>query len=126
MRDHEQQIREAGASVLAVGLGGSHYAQRFREQSGITFPLLVDTDRQAYEAIGLKSASLFHLTRRDNFAARKRAQERGHRQGRLGKDPLQLGGSFIFGPGNEDLFVHISETFGDNTEISDLLSELRS
>ena len=99
MRDHEQQLNDAGASIVAVGLGGRHYATGFRDETGITFPLLIDKDRQAYEAVGLKSASLLHLMRKDNFAARQRAKEGGHRQHRLGKDPLQLGGSFIFAPG---------------------------
>lgn len=126
MRDHEQQLNDAGASIVAVGLGGRHYAYGFREQTGITFPLLIDKDRQAYQTVGLKSASLLHLARKDNFVARQRAKEGGHRQHRLGKDPLQLGGSFIFAPGDQDLFVHISETFGDNAEVETLLQELRN
>lgn len=124
MRDHEAEIRDAGAAVVAVGLGGRHYAQRFREETGIAFPLLVDSHRKAYETVGLKSVSLLHLARRDNFAARQRAKERGQRQHRLGKDPLQLGGSFVFAPDNRDLFVHISETFGDNTEIPTLIQAI--
>ncbi len=126
MRDHEQQLNDAGASIVAVGLGGRHYAHGFREQTGITFPLLIDKDRQAYGAVGLKSASLLHLARKDNFAARQRAKEGGHRQHRLGKDPLQLGGSFIFAPDDQDLFVHVSETFGDNAEVGSLLEVLRN
>lgn len=125
MRDHEAEIRDSGADIVAVGLGGSYYAQRFREETGITFPLLVDKERRAYTAVGLKSVSLLHLARKDNFAARQRAKARGQRQHRLGKDPMQLGGSFIFGPGNQDLFTHVSETFGDNTEVETLLGVLQ-
>jgi hypothetical protein len=114
LREHEDAFREKGASLAAIGLGDMRYAQIFRRESGITFPLLIDEQRRAYRAAGLRKGSLLHLLRKDNAIARKRAQSAGHRQRGLGKNPFQLGGSFVFGPGNVDLYVHISQTFGDN------------
>ena len=125
MRDHEEEMKAAGASIAAVGLGDLRYASGFREETGITFPLLVDADRLAYKAAELGSASLLHLARRDNNAARKRAQAAGHRQHGLGEHPFQLGGSLVFGPGDTELFVHVSETFGDNASPEDILAALR-
>ena len=124
MRAHEDEFRRAGAALSAVGLGGFHYARAFREESGIGFPLLVDSDRDAYRAAGLESAPLHHVLRRDNRSARGRARAAGYRQHRLGKDPLQLGGSFVFAPGNVDLYAHLSETFGDNAPVAALLAAL--
>jgi hypothetical protein len=126
LREHEGAFREAGAQLAAIGLGNRKYARAFRDESGITFPLLIDEERQAYRVAGLKKASLLHLLRRDNFAARARAKGAGHRQHRLGKDPLQLGGSFVFGPGNLDRFAHVSETFGDNAPPERLLAAVRA
>jgi len=125
LRRHEQEFRAAGAALAAIGLGDMNYALRFRDETGITFPLLVDAGRAAYQAAGLKSANLFHLFRRANAQARTRARAAGHRQHRLGKNPFQLGASFLFGPGNRDIFVHVSRTFGDNADPKALLSALR-
>jgi len=75
-------------------------------------------------AAELGKASLLHLFRRDNIAARRRAKAGGHKQHKLGKDPLQLGGSFVFAPGNKDLFAHISQTFGDNASPEALLAAI--
>ena len=124
MREHEQAFRKKGAQLVAIGLGDSGYARHFREDTAITFPLLVDEKREAYRAVELRHASLLHLLRKDNAIARKRAKAGGHRQHKLGKDPLQLGGSFVFAPGNVDRFVHVSETFGDNASPADLLAAL--
>ncbi len=124
MREHEQAVREKGARLAAIGLGDQHYARLFREDTGITFPLLIDERREAYRAAGLRNASLLHLLRRDNATARKRARAAGHRQHRLGKNPFQLGGSFVFGPGNVDRYAHVSETFGDNASPAALLAAL--
>ena len=124
MREHEQDFRKKGATLVAIGLGDSNYAKQFREDTKIDFPLLVDEKRGAYQVIGLKHASLLHLFRKDNAIARRRAKSGGHRQHKLGKDPFQLGGSFVFGPGDKDRFVHVSQTFGDNAATADLLAAL--
>lgn len=121
MREHEQEFRKKGATLAAVGLGDAAYARSFREETGIAFPLLIDEKKEAYRAVALRKASLLHMLRSDNARYRKRAKAGGHRQHKLGKDPLQLGGSFVFAPGNKDLFAHVSETFGDNANPTDLL-----
>ena len=125
MREHQAEFRARNANLAAIGLGDLNYARAFREDTGITFPLLIDENREAYRAAGLKSASLLHLLRSDNAVARKRAKAGGHRQHKLGANPFQLGGSFVFGPGNVDRFAHLSQTFGDNASVTELLTAIR-
>ena len=124
MREHEAEFQAKGAKLVAIGLGDTHYAAMFRQETGIKFPLLVDQDRLAYRAAGLKSANLLHLLRSDNAQARKRAQAGGFRQHKLGQNPFQLGGRYAFGQGNVDRYVHVSKTFGDNAPIKELLAVL--
>jgi hypothetical protein len=125
LREHEGEFKKAGAELAAVGLGDSTYARLFREEARITFPLLIDEERVAYRAAGLKSGNILHMLRRENTEARERARAGGHRQRRLGRNPFQLGGSFVFGPGNRDLYTHLSRTFGDNASIEALLDAVR-
>jgi methylphosphotriester-DNA--protein-cysteine methyltransferase len=124
LREHEQAFRSKGASLAAIGLGDRHYARVFREETGITFPLLIDEERKAYRLAELRSANLLHLLRGDNAESRKRARAAGHRQHKVGPNPFQLGGSFVFGPGDIDRFAHLSKTFGDNASPQELLAEL--
>ena len=77
-----------------------------------------------HRAAGLHRASILHLLRLGNAAARARAKAAGHRQHRTGHNPFQLGGSFVFGPGNVDRFAHLSRTFGDNADPTALLAAL--
>ena len=124
MREHQQAFLDRGARLAAIGLGDRTYAHLFREETGIAFPLLIDEQRAAYRAVGLRMANPLHLLRRDNAAARNRARAAGHRQHALGANPFQLGGSFVFGPGNVDRYAHISKTFGDNASPATLLAAL--
>ena len=124
MREHEQAFGERGANLAAIGLGDANYARLFREDTGIRFPLLIDEERLAYRAAGLRNANLLHLLRSENKTARDRARSGGHRQHKLGQNPFQLGGSFVFGPGNVDRYIHVSRTFGDNAGVEDLLAAI--
>jgi methylphosphotriester-DNA--protein-cysteine methyltransferase len=124
LREHEQAFQQKGARLAAVGLGDRTYARLFREETGITFPLLIDEQRVAYRAAGLRTANVLHLLRRDNAAARECARSTGHRQHALGKNPFQLGGSFVFGPGKVDRYAQVSKTFGDNASPEKLLAAL--
>ena len=124
MRDKQSEFTARGASIAAIGLGGIDYARRFRDEFHITFPLLVDEKSEAHKAATLKKANVFHLLRGDNAKYRKRAKSEGFSQKALGKDPFQLGGSFVFAPGDRDLYAHVSDTFGDNAPISDLLAAI--
>jgi hypothetical protein len=125
LRAHQDEFEKQGVNLAAVGLGDRTYAKMFREDTGIDFPLLVDEERLAYRAAGLKQANIFHLLKIENGAARKRARAGGHQQHKLGKDPFQLGASFVFGPGNIDLFAHLSSTFGDNARPEELLAAIK-
>ena len=124
MREHEQEFRSKGANLAVIGLGDENYARQFRQETGITFPLLIDAERKAYRAAELKKANLLHLFRKDNAAYRKRAKAGGFEQKKLGENPFQLGASFVFAPGNVDKYVHLSETFGDNAAMADLLGAI--
>ena len=124
MRDHEAEIRARGARVAAIGLGDMGHARVFREEMGIPFPLLVDAAREAYRAATLPSATLAHLFRRDLLSAGRRARAAGHRQGRTGAHPFQLGGTFVFGPGDVDRYARPSVTFGDNAPVDEVLAAL--
>ena len=100
------------------------HARAFRAETGIGFPLLVDEERRAYSAAGLGKATLLDLVRPFNFEARARAKAEGFRQPFLGKDPFQLGGTFVVAQGDRVLFGHVSETFGDNAPVDAVVAAL--
>ena len=107
-------------------MGGRDYAASFRAETGITFPLLIDEARAAYRAAGLRKGTLWELLLPFNRTARARAAREGHRQHKLGKDPFQLGGTFVFAPGDRDLYAHRAKTYGDVAPIEAVLEALRA
>ena len=114
----------AGASVAAIGLGDRPHAYSFREETGITFPLLVDEKRRAYQIAELQKSSLLRLLRWDDLVLWRKLKADGFRQHKLGRDPLQLGGSFVFAPGNLDVFMHVNQRLGDDASIEKIVAAI--
>jgi peroxiredoxin len=59
LREHEPEFQELGARLAVVGLSDREHARKFRNETGIAFPLLVDDERRAYGAIDLKKGNIF-------------------------------------------------------------------
>lgn len=91
---------------------------------GITFPILVDEQRLAYRAARLESANVLQILLGSDIASAARATAAGHWQHWSGRNPFQLGGTFVFGPGNVDRYAHFSRTFGDNADPAAILAAL--
>jgi len=125
LRKHQESFRAKVAALVAIGLGDRLYAREFSKETGIEFPLLIDEKREAYRMAELRSANLLHFLKKDYLSRQKRALAAGpHPVKLLAKNPFQLGGSFVFGPGDVDRFAHYSGTFGDNATPEALLAAL--
>ena len=121
LRDAEDLLRRNGAQIVAVCLGDRRPAACFAADNDIDFELLVDEGAVSYRAAGLRSASWSHYFYWDNLMAWRRARAAGLRSKIFGGHPYQLGGTFVFEPGNVDRYVFVNKTFSDNPDIDELL-----
>lgn len=122
---HAQEFLAAGARLVAIGLGDLAAAAAFRDETALPFPLLVDDERRAYRTVRLRRASPFQVLYPSVLRSRRRARAAGLRAHRWGRHPLQLGGSFVFAPGNVQRLAHINRTFADDAPPGALLAAVR-
>jgi hypothetical protein len=123
LRDVLPQIRGRGAELVVIGSGLPMFAQAFREEHQLDFPLLVDPELQAYAAAGLRRdvRSTLNLKVLRNSL---RALRGGHRQGKTQGDPWQQGGVFVVTPTGDVLFQHISQAAGDHPDPARIVAAL--
>ena len=93
-RDHDR-FGSAGLHLVAVGQGRPEDAARFQRRLKLPYPVLVDTDRAAYAAYGLREGTAREMTNRGVGVAFVRALLRGHLPGRVRGNALQLQGEFL-------------------------------
>ena len=123
MRDVLPEIHARGAELVVVGNGGPAHAAAFRDEQKLTFPLLVDQERRAYAAAGLRR-DVASLLRPATWRNALRARRAGFRQVGVQGDALQLGGVFVLHPDGRVPFTYVSSAPGDHPDPSAILAAL--
>lgn len=124
LRDHHEDLRSAGADVVAIGMGTEAQAAHFKETEDIPFELLVDRRKETYRALDLKRTSLYNLIGPPVWIRFGKALLKGKTSGKPNQDPYQLGGTVVVRPGGAVAFIHRSENITDNYPVEQILSHL--
>jgi hypothetical protein len=118
------RIHERGAELVFVGNGSRHFADGFRRDFAITTPIYVDTQREAYRALGMKRGVASALASAVAWKSVYRALKAGFRQGSTQGDPWQLGGVLVVLTGGRVAFLHRSADAGDHAPVGAILAAL--
>ena len=126
MRGRYDEIRGEGSDVVAIGTGDARYAEAFVRDEDVPFTVLVDDDGDAARAASVRSAGVLGVMGPGALAGGLRAFRAGKRQRRSGPRPLQLGATFVVGPGDDVRYRHLDADVGDHAPIDDVLAVLRA
>ncbi|MGH8874365.1 MAG: AhpC/TSA family protein [Acidimicrobiia bacterium] len=124
LRGRYSEITERGAEVVAVGTGDARYARAWIDAHQVPFPVLLDDDGRAARLAGTGQMAVGDLLRPGAWNAGTRAWLHGHRQQRTGKRPLQLGATFVVGPGDRLRYAHRDRFAGDHAPPDQVLAAL--
>ena len=129
MRARYQELVSKGAGVAVIATGLPAMAKDFREEYRLPFPVLVDTPRVTYAALGLRKASPWEVTRgilRKSLAGRGllALKRFGVGSPKAKQDVFQLGGALVVAPGDKVKLVHRSTELDDNVPVDALLEAL--
>jgi len=124
LRDSYQGIRASGADVVAIGTGNQRYATGFVEEESIPYPVLVDDDAEAARLARVNRGSIANILTPSTYRDSIGTWRRGHRIHKSGKRVLQLGATFVVGPGDRVAYEHIDATTTDHAPLEEVLSAL--
>jgi len=99
-------------------------ARGFVEDYRIPFPVLIDAEAQAAEAVQIRSLSFLGMFQPASYAGTRRAWRAGHRIGTAGRRVTQLGSTFVVGPGPELLYEHRDAHSADHAPMDAVLAAL--
>lgn len=125
MRDAYEEIRAAGADLVAIGTGNQLHAKEFVEEERIPFLVLVDDDSQAASAASVKRGSAWNVLGPKTYGDSLRSWKAGYRIHAPGKRVFQLGATFVLGPRDRVRYEHIDETTTDHAPLDEVFSALR-
>jgi peroxiredoxin len=125
LEQHQDEIRAAGLSLAAVGIGEPKHAQRYCGSLAPSVTCLVNKSLEAYQAYGLKAGNVLQLAGPQVISAGARAVGRGHTQGETTGNPYMLGGVFVIDQQGVVRFAEYDEYAGDHPVFGHILRAAR-
>ena len=125
MRDEIPAIREAGADIAFIGNGLPLMAADFQKSHPVDAPVLVDPERKAFAAAGLRRGARATMNFRTVRNA-VRAFRGGHRQGRTQGDPWQQGGVLLVDTDGQVRWRYVSREAGDHPSPAEILAAIEA
>ena len=127
------QLQEARAELerleiqpVVVTFEGRDAARAYLDETGVVWPLLIDTERQLYRAYGMHKAELRHLWGLATIRAYWREALRGRLPRIPQADTAQQGGNVLIDPTGVVRLHHVGRGPADRPLVATLLAVRRS
>lgn len=124
MLGHADELRDLGATLVAVCMSRPEALAAFLRQTPLPCPVVADPDRAAYRQFGLGRASWWTLLRPTVLGLYLKLAWRGGpvRRPPKGEDVHQLGGDFVLDGRRRLAYAHCSADPGDRPTAAELIA----
>ena len=112
--------------IVVVSFQGGAVGERYVQESGLDWPILIDTSLELYRAYGMERGGLWPIWGPPAWWAYVKLLLRGRRLRRISGDTLQLGGDVIIGPDGIVRYRHVGTGPADRPSVDELLNEIRA
>jgi peroxiredoxin len=124
LRDAYPDIVAKGADVVAIGTGDVGYAKAFVVEEVIPFTVLVDDDGDAAAVASIRRSGPLALMAPRTWANSRQAWRDGFRVHKSGKRVMQLGATFVVGPGSRVAYAHVDAHSSDHAPLGEVLAAI--
>ena len=126
MGEAYEDIREAGADVVAVFQYRAEPTYHFCRKRGVPFDCLGDPERKAYHAVGLERGGVSEYIGPQLAKGFLRAARHGAFGGSpQGGDVAQRPGTFVVGPDGKVAYAHYNSDSSDNPKTDEIMQAVR-
>ncbi len=122
MGEAHEELRAAGADVVAVFQYRAEPTFHFCRKRGTPFDCLGDPQRAGYRAVGLERGGLRSYLGPQLAASYIRAARHGHMAGNpQGGDVAQRPGTFVVDPEGKVVSAHYNRDAGDHPDMDEII-----
>ena len=98
LRHQQERLKDLKIQVKIVGFDSDALARDYVQQTELSWPLLLDTNRELYSAYGMERGSWWSVSNPVAIARYVGLMLGGQKPGKPGCDVFQLGGDVLIDP----------------------------
>lgn len=121
LQHRESEFRDLDVRIKVVTFDNDILGKAYASQNGLDWPLLLDQDRQLYQAYGTGRGSWWSIYGAQSLLRYLRVIFGGTLPGKPGRDWRQLGGDVLISPDGIVRLHHISQTPHDRPSVDSIL-----
>ena len=122
MQEAREELDRLEVQTLVVTFEGREAAREYLDETGLAWPLLVDTDRRLYRAYHMQKARLRHLWGFATIRAYGREALRGRFPRIPRADSVQQGGNVLIDPAGLVRYHHVGSGPADRPTVATVLA----
>ena len=107
---------------MTISFDSEIMAKAYAEESGLPWPILLDSDQSLYQAYGMTRGSWWSIYGLSSICKYLSLMARGRKPGKPGKDWRQLGGDILIDPKGIVRLHYLSEGPHDRPSVETILS----
>lgn len=124
LREQEKELIKRNVRIVVVTFEAGHFARQYIAETGLTWPVLVDENRELYRGYGMLAASFWNLWGPKTWWAYLKAILRGQRLQQSHGDISQRGGDVLIDPEGVVRLHHIGEGPADRPSVAMILKRI--
>ena len=122
MREREAEFEQWGLKVVVVTFAHDFLARSYVEDTALTWPLLIDGDRQVYRSYDMLHASFLDIWGPKTWLVYGRELLKGRKLEKSEDDIYQRGGDVLIDPDGIVRLHHVGDGPADRPEASQIFS----
>jgi hypothetical protein len=126
LRDREEEFRGRKVRIVVVTFENDFLARVYVEDTGLSWPLLVDDTRETYRAYGMLSASFWDLWGPRTWWVYLKEILKGRRLKKSEGDISQRGGDVLIDPAGIVALHHVGAGPADRPAVKSILKRIPS
>ncbi len=126
MREQEKQFAKHNVKIAVVTFENDFFARQYVAETGLSWPLLIDTDRKVYHSYGMLAASFLDVWGPATWGAYANALMKGQLPKPAHGDIYQRGGDVLIDPAGIVRLHHVGSGPADRPSVASLLHRIKS
>lgn len=121
MRDHEEEFSNLKVKIVVVTFEANFLSRNYVEETSLTWPLIIDENREIYRSYGMLSASFWNIWGPKTWLAYLKEIIKGQKLKKSEADIMQRGGDVLIDPNGIVRMHHLGEGPADRPSVEMIL-----
>jgi alkyl hydroperoxide reductase subunit AhpC len=125
LRDREEEFGKLNVKIVVVTFEADFLSRNYVEETSLTWPLIIDENRELYRSYGMLSASFWNIWGPKTWLAYLKEIMKGQKLKKSEADVMQRGGDVLIDPNGIVRMHHVGKGPADRPSVEMILKVIK-